>query len=144
MTDNTTLAAPELFAEPFGEELKPEKAAPRYQRRLTDKILAAFTHSYALDEIELANVLFAALRLAEDATRSRHGDAAGSAGRPESRENPGQAVQMAEYWVRLIDARQRYQQVLAGNAASDDPAAVKAHREMSEAYAAWKSQFGPC
>jgi hypothetical protein len=50
---------------------------PGFDRQLTDKILAAFNHAYAVGDIQVARRLHAVLALAEDHERSQLLAAAG-------------------------------------------------------------------
>ncbi len=100
---------------------------PAHDRRLSDKILAAFTCAYGGGSLRTAERLRAVLADVEQEERRRH-DRRGQS-----------ALDQADHWVRFIKARDAYS-VLA-----EDDAASPADREaalnmMRQAYRAW-SQF---
>lgn len=97
--------------------------APHYDRRLTDKILAAFNHAYATGAVKTASHLKAVLAEVEAQERARF-----------TRRNSS-AVGQADLWIAFVEARNRY------NALSEDGEA-KAKAEaalaaMKDAYRAW-------
>ena len=124
-----TLPSTSLFSDSESSLTLIDDANPRYQQRLTDKILAAFTHSYALDEIELATELWAALELAERVSE-----------RENSRRVPNQALRLAQYWIKLVDAKRRYHDAMS-IAGGREGEADQALQEMKAAYQAWQVQF---
>jgi hypothetical protein len=93
-------------------------------RRLSDKILAAFSHAYAVGETDVAKKLRAAL-------------AASAAPRPGGRRGDQRRghdpLAQADCWVAFVEARNRYK-----TAAGGDPAgAADALETMKAAYRAW-------
>src|SRR5690606_5061814 len=72
---------------------------PEFDRRLTDKILAAFNHAYAVGEVEVARRLHTVLALAEGHERGRVLAASGM----ERRGNG--ALAQADLWVAYVEAR---------------------------------------
>ena len=97
---------------------------PGYNRRLSDKILAALNHAYSVGERDVARQLRAALEEVERKVRSLG-----------IKRRDG-ALQDAERWTRFVDARDRYRE-----ASSDprfDPGEVgEALDEMKEAFRSW-------
>jgi len=98
--------------------------APAYDKRLSDKILAAFNHAYAAGALETARYLKFLLVDVERREGGRDG-----------RRGIG-AVDRANLWVAYVDARNRY------NALCHRKDAVPAHVEMAvasmkDAYRAW-------
>ena len=103
---------------------------PAFDRRLTDKILAAFNHAYAIGDLEVARRLHAVLALAEQHERRRIQHATGRERRG------GGAVDQADLWVAYVEARNSYQAVLAtvGPQGAEAEAAFEA---MKRAYRRW-------
>lgn len=124
------LLASDLFSDTDSSTSLLELGQPRYNRRITDKVLAAFNHAYVLDELELAQKLWEALILAEEASL-----------RQDTRRAPNQAIALAERWVKLVDARRKHQQMAADPKLASTPEAEDAHRHMRESYRAWMEQF---
>lgn len=124
------LTASELFSDTSNNASMLELGQPRYSRRITDKVLAAFNHAYVLEEIELAQKLWEALVLAEEVSLRQH-----------SRRRPNQAIELAERWVELVDARSRYQKLSKDPVTAATPEAEEAYADMRIAYRAWMEQF---
>lgn len=96
-------------------------------RRLNDKILSAFTHAYAIGEVEVAESLRAVLVLNID----RQGrDGAERSGVDPQGVDP---LCQADLWVRFVEARNRYKDASDGKMATAD----KALEAMKEAYRQW-------
>ena len=94
-------------------------------RRLSDKILSAFNHAYAVGELKIA----AKLRDALKATETRHG------GNSEHRAEYDPLGQ-ADMWIAFVDARDKYKSVSASSTA--DPGAVATVLgDMKDAYRRW-------
>ncbi len=104
-----------LAAERFG--------TPCYDRRLTDKILAAFTHAYAAGAHQTAARLKTLLAEVEATERSRHDRRAVT------------ALRQAELWVAFVEARDAYHALQEDGAGA---AALSAALErMKDAYRLW-------
>jgi len=99
---------------------------PKYDRRLTDKILAAYNHAYATNEVAVAGLLRRALEIAEQV-----GDL------PEGAERRvPQALLQAEHWAEFVDARHAFNEVIERGIAEGEE--FEAAREaMLEAYRRW-------
>ena len=95
-----------------------------YSRRLSDKILAAFTHAYASGELGIAELLRSALNEAEQARDQ-----------PNPPRQPD-ALSQAELWVGFIDARNAYKRT-SHEAAADEAAVDAALERMKQAYKDW-------
>lgn len=94
-------------------------------RRLSDKILSAFSHAYAVGETEIARQLRAALVASE----------AGCGGSAEQRRDYDPLGQ-ADLWVAFVEARDGYKR--ARTAEGDDGAAVAVALDaMKAAYRRW-------
>jgi hypothetical protein len=106
-------------------ELAVDAGVPEYNRRLTDKILEAFTHAYSIGETDIAKRLRAILVEVEEQGRRRY---------PGRRAN--EAVEQAEAWVSFVEARDDYRRLSQSSKA--DPSRVSAALEqMKEAYKHW-------
>ncbi len=93
-------------------------------RRLSDKVLAAFNHAYAAGEADVAKQLRNVLKLAESKRVS--GD----------KRITYSALEHADLWVGFVDARETYKRLV------DDKKARAADLEaamatMKDAYRAW-------
>ena len=98
---------------------------PPYNRRLSDKVLAAFNHAYAAGEREIAAQLRAVLtgveaRMRAFGAKPRHTD----------------ALAGADSWARFVDARDRYHTV-KHDPRFDGAAVGEALAEMKEAFESW-------
>ena len=103
----------------------PETTVGDKNRRLTDKILTAFTFAYAAGEREVADTLRRALAQAE-----KRQPAQLCQRRRES------ALRRADLWVAFVEARAAYN--LSCDARPSDAAAVEAALgAMKEAYRRW-------
>lgn len=108
-----------------GSELFEDVGVPDFNRRLTDKILAAFNHAYSVGEVEIARKLQAILTHTEER----------ASGKKPARQN-GQAANQAELWVKFVKARDRYRP-LAQAESVDALTMSTALEEMKEAYKDW-------
>ena len=97
---------------------------PEYDRRLSDKILAAFNHAYASGAHKVADRLRNVLAEVERSERSRHDRRMDS------------AVSQADLWIGFIEARNGYNALMASN---DAPAekVEGALDSMKDAYRVW-------
>lgn len=102
---------------------------PRYSRRLSDKVLAAFNHAYAVGEIEVA----ASLR--EILARLDRDRAAGDA----SQRRDGTIVlSQADMWIEFVEARNDYRAACENE--NSDPIALDCMLEvMKSAYHRWST-----
>lgn len=110
-----------------------KKAAVRYEaqtslngkevpRRLSDKILMAFSHAYAIGEVDVAR------HLREVLVRHEERVSGGA--------NRGDPVHRADMWVAFVDARERYKK-FSERAGAGSGKAERALEEMKEAYRQW-------
>jgi hypothetical protein len=130
MTDGSPISAAQLFSDDASEFFI-DAGVPRYNRRLTDKILAAFNHAYAMGEMDLARNLWECLVQAEKLGQIAH-----------TRRRPNQALDLAAEWVAFVDARDRYREVSRTTqsqqqAQSPSEDASDAFRNMRDAYQSW-------
>jgi hypothetical protein len=100
---------------------------PRYDRRLTDKVLAAFNHAYAVGAVEVARSLRAVLAAVE----------ADDPFTPQRRQGR-QATAQADHWVAFVEARNQYRRA-AGDPAGDPAAIERAMAAMKDAYRRWSA-----
>ncbi len=129
MAKGTPISASQLFSDDPSEFFM-DAGVPRYNRRLTDKILAAFNHAYAMGEMDLARSLWDCLVAAEKLGREYH-----------QRRRPNQALDLAAEWVAFVDARDRYREVRgAPQAAADETS--EAFRSMRDAHRSWLAHNG--
>ena len=95
---------------------------PRYSRRLSDKILGAFTHAYSLGRIDLADRLMDALHLC--------GEADGA-------DRSGEALDRAKSWVRFVQARNLFNEIKTSKGEESDEA-HQALLAMKAAHRQWE------
>lgn len=94
-------------------------------RRLSDKILAAFNHAYAVGEFEVANMLRAALIAGE-----------AKAGAPPDQRHGHDPLYQADLWVAFVEARNDYRGLC--DAADDNATNVEtALAALKDAYRHW-------
>jgi hypothetical protein len=106
-------------------ELAVEVGVPEYNRRLTDKILDAFTHAYSIGETDVAKRLRAILVEVEEQGMRRY---------PGQR--AGEAAEQADYWIRFVEARDAYRRISQSSRAEPDQISA-ALEQMKEAYKHW-------
>jgi len=105
---------------------------PGFDRRLTDKIRAAFSHAYAAGDTDVARRLHAALALAAEHERRRLRSADGA-------ERRGiDAVDQAGLWVAYVEARNSYQATCRSDGEGTDEAKA-AFEAMKHAYRRWSA-----
>jgi hypothetical protein len=99
---------------------------PRHNRRLGDKVLAAFNHAYAVGALDVASQLRAILARIEADRGEMHGE----------RRYSSTTLGQADLWMAFVEARNDYQ---AACDASDGESAVAeaALDAMQKAYEAW-------
>lgn len=126
MDSHSVISANELFAEDPSDFFV-DMGLPNYNRRLTDKILAAFNHAYSVGEFDLAESLRELLIEAEKRGQQQF---------PGRR--PNQAQEQADRWVEFVEARERYRE--AEQATDIDPE-TKAEllKEMRDSYQRWSA-----
>lgn len=103
-------------AEPLGETA--------YSRRLSDKILSAFNHAYALGEADIAGHLRNALQACAELERNVGGTRA-----------QVRALDQADMWVNYVDARDAFNAVKRRREGNADQALTR----MREAYRRWSN-----
>jgi hypothetical protein len=109
--------------------MEPISVAPehRFDRRLSDKVLAAFTHAYAVGERRVAEQLHEILVELVGIERAEH---------PERR--LGCPLHRADLWIAFVDARDRYRAACQARAASPDASAA-ALAAMKASYQRWSA-----
>ncbi len=116
---------PTFDALPVDSEIVISIGTPKHDRRLSDKILAAFSHATAEGAPAVAAVLRRAL---EEAERDLNG--------PGSQRRLGGALVQADLWVEFVAARDHFRR--AFDAAAPDPQELECSRaEMMDAYKRW-------
>ena len=110
---------------PLLSEILVARPVPKYDRRLSDKILAAFAHAYEVGEVGIA----ATLRRALEETELRDCEA-------NSERRSSDTLQQADLLVEFVDAREAYKR--ANEREPADPEEVDlATQEMIEAFRRW-------
>lgn len=104
-----------------------ESGSPLHDRRLTDKILAAFNHALALGYPEIAERLHVALELAEREGVKKHGERRGVT-----------ALDLAGLWRAFVGARDLYLRLQADAATTPDRRADALAR-MRERWRLWEN-----
>ena len=116
---------PSFDALPVDSEIVVSIGTPKHDRRLSDKILAAFSHATSEGAPAVAAVLRRAL---EEAERDLEG-----AGR---QRRLGGALVQADLWVEFVETRDTFRR--AFDAAAPDPQELERCRaEMMDAYKRW-------
>jgi len=101
---------------------------PRYNRRLSDKILAAFNHAYALGEIEIASGIREVLARLDNDVPEGEGQ----------RRDGAFALCQADLWIEFVEARNDYRTVC--DKPGSDSAAIETTLEMmKDAYKRWSA-----
>ena len=103
----------------------PDSNGSEVGRRLSDKILSAFNHAYAVGESDIADRLKGALE-ANEARRNNGSDY----------RTTYDPLGQAEKWVAFVEARNRYK-VVSVTAVEDAPELVNALEQMKDAYRLW-------
>ena len=101
---------------------------PRHNRRLGDKVLAAFNHAYAVGSLEVAAQLREILARIEADRGEKFG---------ERRHSPTTLGQ-ADLWMAFVEARNDYQAVCS-ESDGDERAEAEALKIMKSAYEAWNA-----
>ncbi len=116
---------PSFDALPVDSEIVVSIGTPKHDRRLSDKILAAFSHATAEGATAVASVLRRAL---EEAERDPCHAAA--------ERRAGGALAQADLWVEFVEARDDFR--AAFEAEAPDPKELERTRaEMIDAYKRW-------
>ena len=116
---------PRIDALPVDSEIIVSIGTPKHDRRLSDKILAAFSHAYAEGAPAVAAILRRAL---EEAERDTEG--AGP------RRRLGGALVQADLWMEFVEARDSFRR--CSNDKAPDPKALECSRvDMMDAYKRW-------
>ena len=116
---------PKLDALPINSEIIVSIGTPKHDRRLSDKILAAFSHAIAEGAPAVAALLRCAL---EEAERDLDGGG--------NQRRHGGALVQADLWVEFVEARDSFRRSFY--AETPDPTEVERSRvEMMDAYKRW-------
>lgn len=119
--------SPDFIASQFG--------TPAFDRRLSDKILAAHNHAYAIGDVALAEALMAQLERSETAEREAYQrKSAGSFRFYSPRQS--RSVKHGRLWRSYVDARNAFN-VLNLQAGTPSGRLVRAEKEMQRRYAKW-------
>lgn len=110
------------------EEIASETGAPSHSRRLSDKVLAAFNHAYAVGEIEVATKLREILAKLEHERVLAHGN----------RQAMTVALNQADLWVEFVEARNDYR-TACEDESLDTVAVARVLDQMKAAYQRWSS-----
>lgn len=97
------------------------------RRRLSDKILAAFNHAYAVGEVEVAEMLKSALMQNEE-----------NSGRFKEMRHSYDPLGEADLWVAFVEARNAYRDTCE-NRKQDAAAVAQSLEAMKEAYRVWSA-----
>ena len=110
------------------EEIASETGMPSQNRRLSDKVLAAFNHAYAVGEIDVAANLREILAKLERDRVITHSQ----------RRAIPVALSQADLWVEFVEARNDYR-IACDDESLDTAAVTKLLDRMKEAYQRWSS-----
>ena len=116
---------------PVESEIVVSIGTPQYDRRLSDKILAAFSHAYAEGATAVAAILRRALEEAERDVESL----APAPDRDRDRRQSA-ALTQADLWMEFVEARDFFRRAFAAEV--PDPKDLERTRgEMMDAYKRW-------
>ena len=110
------------------EEITAETGAPTHSRRLSDKVLAAFNHAYAVGEIDVATRLREILAKLEHERVLAHGN----------RQASTVSLSHADLWVSFVEARNDYRMACDDDALESD-AVTQYLDQMKDAYQRWSN-----
>lgn len=110
------------------EDIASDTGTPPLNRRLSDKVLAAFNHAYAVGEIDVAANLREILAKLERDRVIAHS---------QRKANPV-ALSHADLWVNFVEARNDYREA-CDNRALDSAAVASILDRMKEAYQSWSN-----
>ena len=110
--------------EPEAPAIIEDLGTPEYDRRLTDKLLAAFDHAYAIGAHEIASRLRSILADVDEAERAAYD------------RRRATALVPADLWVAFVEARGAYNRIVADKSA-EERAVESAIEDMKEAYRRW-------
>lgn len=103
---------------------------PKYNRRLSDKILAAFNHAYAVCELEVAASLREIMARLDKGAEETEGE--------QLRRDGIIALSQADLWIEFVEARNDYR--AACDTSQSDPFALDCMLDvMKSAYGRWSS-----
>ena len=109
-------------------DIASETGAPTHSRRLSDKVLAAFNHAYAVGEIDVAAKLREILAKLETERVVAHS---------QRKANPV-SLSHADLWVEFVEARNDYR-VACDDESLDGDAVSGILTRMKETYRRWIS-----
>lgn len=110
------------------EDIASETGTPSHSRRLSDKVLAAFNHAYAVGEINVAANLREILAKLERDRVLAHS---------QRKANPV-ALSHADLWVDFVEARNDYR-VACEDESLDANAVAGVLERMKDTYQRWSS-----
>jgi hypothetical protein len=110
------------------EDIASETGTPSHSRRLSDKVLAAFNHAYAVGEINVAANLREILAKLERDRVLAHS---------QRKANPV-ALSHADLWVDFVEARNDYR-VVCEDESLDANAVAGVLERMKDTYQRWSS-----
>jgi len=110
------------------EDIASQTGAPTHSRRLSDKVLAAFNHAYAVGEIDVAANLREILAKLEKERVLAHS---------QRKANPV-ALSHADLWVEFVEARNDYR-VACDDESLDGQTVAEILTRMKDAYLRWSN-----
>jgi hypothetical protein len=103
---------------------------PKYNRRLSDKILAAFNHAYAVGEMDVAASLREILARLDKGAEETEAE--------QQRRDGLIALSQADLWIEFVEARNDYR--AACDTPQSDPIALDCMLDVMKcAYGRWSS-----
>lgn len=113
---------------PAIEDIATETGTPSHGRRLSDKVLAAFNHAYAVGEIDVATKLREILAKLERERVIAHSE----------RKASPVALSQADLWVEFVEARNDYR-VACEDETLDADTLDRVMGRMKDAYQRWSN-----
>lgn len=111
------------------DQLTTDVGTPKYNRRLSDKILSAFNHAYAVGDFEIAASLREVLGRLDKGSDSEN---------ERQRRDSAIALSQADLWIDFVEARNDYR--AACDTPQSDPIALDCMLDvMKSTYGRWST-----
>jgi hypothetical protein len=130
-SERSSAAAITALSEDIPHDALDDLGEGLYNRRLTDKILAAFNHAYATGAFEVASILRSALAKSVGQPPELESDTG-------ERRSSG-ALGQADLWVRYVNARNAFRAATDPESGAGSATVDMALDRMKDAYRRWSA-----